>query len=122
MNNDFKIIFKKLKSILFPYADKMTLVVDNQSEFFLNTNFIMKNKKPLYFCSVKINKNYVSYHLMPVYVSPNLLDPISNDLKKRMQGKSCFNFKKIDQDLFNELSLLTKEGYKFYQQEGYLLD
>jgi len=42
----------------------------------------MKNKKPMYFGSVKININYVSFHLMPVYVFPELLKNMSPALKR----------------------------------------
>jgi hypothetical protein len=47
---------------------------------------------------------------MSVYASPELLKHMSPELKKRMQGKSCFNFKEVDKKLFSELSRLTKAG------------
>lgn len=53
---------------------------------------------------VKTGKNYVSYHLMGVYGNPKLLDKCSKDLRARMQGKSCFNFKAVDETLFKELA------------------
>ena len=80
----------------------------------------MQNKKPMYFASVKINKNYVSFHLMPVYVFPELLENISTQLKRRMQGKSCFNFKVLNEPLLEELSELTNNGYSKYKNAGYL--
>ena len=57
---------------------------------------------------LKLGINYVSYYLMPVYIFPDLLSNLSPALKKRMQGKSCFNFTKIDEALFAELDRLTK--------------
>jgi hypothetical protein len=54
---------------------------------------------------------------MPVYAFPELLDPISPGLKKRMQGKSCFNFTSVDEKLFNELAELTERGYERFKQE-----
>jgi len=78
------------------------------------------NDKPMYFGGVSIRKNYVSYHLMPVYTSPDLLDGISPDLSRRMQGKSCFNFKRVDQALFSELAVLTDRGYKRFEQDGWI--
>jgi len=120
MSSDFEEVFTKLKGILSLYADGMDVVTDDDSEFFINTRFMMKNKKPLYFGSVKINKKYVSYHLMPVYAAPSLLEHISAGLRKRMQGKSCFNFKVADDDLFAELAELTKNGYESYKEAGYL--
>ncbi len=52
---------------------------------------------------------------MPVYYHPQLLDNISQELKKRMQGKSCFNFNDLDDNLFAELKSLTKSCYDKYK-------
>ena len=60
-----------------------------------------------YFAGVKLGKRYVSYYLMSVYAEPTLLDGLSEGLRKRMQGKSCFNFKKIEPELFDALEVLT---------------
>jgi len=62
----------------------------------------------IFFGAAQIKKNYVSFYLMPVYMFPELLKGISPELKKHMQGKSCFNFKKVDPELFKELTKLTK--------------
>ena len=70
----------------------------------------MKNKQPLCFGGVRLGKSYVSFYLMTVYVSPDLLKGMSPELKQRMQGKSCFNFKTVDQQLFTELKTITKAG------------
>ena len=118
-NSDFEMVFMRLKEIFLPYADSLVVKCDDADEFHLNTHFIMKNKKPMYFGSAKVNKNYVSFHLMPVYVFPDLLNNMSPELKKRMQGKSCFNFKSIDKGLFQELAQLTKNGYIRYKESGY---
>lgn len=120
VNKEFELAFNGLKKILLPYSPELALAVDEADNFYLNTNFIMKNKKPMYFSSVKINKNYVSFHLMPVYVFPELLENMSLDLKRRMQVKSCFNFKEKNDVLFNELSELTNNGYLKYKKAGYL--
>ena len=47
---------------------------------------------------------------MPVYVDPGLLDDVSPELRKRMQGKSCFNFTSVDEPLFAELGDLDGCG------------
>ena len=74
----------------------------------------------LFFAGVRPRKNYVSYYLMPVYVFPDLLDGISDGLRRRMQGKSCFNFKQVNTALFAELEQLTRAGYERYRQAGYV--
>ncbi len=49
---------------------------------------------------------------MPVYMYPALLDGASDELKRRMQGKSCFNFTSVDEALFDELAQLLEQGYQ----------
>ena len=108
--NKFNEVFHRLKTIFKPYAKKMDIAADNQTYYLLNTRHIMKNKQPLCFGGVRLGKNYVSVYLMTVYASPDLLKNMSTELKKRMQGKSCFNFKEVDKKLFSELKMLTKDG------------
>src|SRR5437773_12480772 len=107
---DFDKVFAKLRAIFKPYAKKMVVVQDTPKCYYLDTRYIMKNKKPLCFGAVRLGKNYVSFYLMSVYASPDLLKAMSPELKKRMQGKSCFNFKEVDKKLFSELAKLTKAG------------
>lgn len=107
---EFKKVFEELKSIFKPYAKKMDVAHDTDTYYLLNTRHIMKNKQPLCFGGVRLGKNYVSFYLMTVYASPDLLKAKSPELKKRMQGKSCFNFKEVDQQLFTELKTITKAG------------
>src|SRR3977135_4657408 len=109
-NKDFDKIFASLKAIFRPYAKKMDVAADNETYYLLNTRHIMKNKQPLCFGGVRLGKAYVSFYLMSVYASPDLLKSMSPELKKRMQGKSCFNFKEVDEKLFKELKQLTKAG------------
>lgn len=73
------------------------------------------------FAMVKIGKRYVSYHLMCVYLDPALLAGVSPELTRRMQGKSCFNFTKVDDGLFDELEALTARGKQVYAERGMLL-
>lgn len=73
------------------------------------------------FAMVKVGRRYVSYHLMCVYLEPELLEGISPELRRRMQGKSCFNFTKVDDALFDELEALTARGREVYADRGLLL-
>ncbi len=113
-------IFKLLKANLSDHASTLSIKKDTKDNYYLNTMKIGNNKKPHFFGTVQINKSYVSYHLMPIYINPLLLDSISDDLKKRMQGKSCFNFRMVDKKLFLELKALTNASYAFYEKEGYI--
>ena len=105
---DFPLVFEQLKSILKPYAKNLTVTADTTAAYSLDGSYSDKYKKVLFFGATQIKKNYVSFYLMSVYMFPDLLKEISPELKKHMQGKSCFNFKKIEPELFKELTELTR--------------
>jgi hypothetical protein len=108
--NNFPQVFERLKAILSGYQDLAVLTADNPENYMLNTGYVQQYKKELFLGGVQLKKNYVSYHLMPVYMYPDLLENVSPQLKKRMQGKSCFNFKQVDEALFLELGQLTQRS------------
>lgn len=107
---EFSAVFKELKKILKPYGPKLTITADTPEAYSLDGPYSEKWKKAVFFGAVQIKKNYVSFYLMPVYMFPELLKDVSPELKKHMQGKSCFNFKKVEPDLFNELASLTHKS------------
>ena len=114
---DFPVVFEKLKSILKQYEKDLTVKVDSKDTYYLDGPYTEKWKKELFFGSAQIKKNYVSFYLMPVYMYPDLLKGISPELEKHRQGKSCFNFKKVEPELLQELAALTEKGYARFQQE-----
>ena len=117
--SEFPHIFEKLKSILKPYSSKLLIKGDSAEGFSLDGAYSEKWKKELFFGATQIKKNYVSFYLMPVYMYPDLLKNISPELKKHMQGKSCFNFKKVEPALFDELAQLTKQGFERFMKDEY---
>jgi hypothetical protein len=56
---------------------------------------------------------------MAVYMFPKLRDGLSEKLQARMQGKSCFNFKALDEALFAELEDLTTQGFAMARKAGF---
>jgi hypothetical protein len=119
-SNNFAVVFDRLKAVMVPYADRLVVVTDEPDHFYLNTSHVMKNKQPLFFGAVQIKKRYVSYHLMPVYSFPDLLTDIDDAMKKRMQGKSCFNFTSVDDATVAAIADLTARGFNRYEREGLL--
>lgn len=114
---DFPVVFEKLKSILKQYEKDLTVKADSKDTYYLDGPYSEKWKKEIFFGSAQIKKNYVSFYLMPVYMYPDLLKGISPELEKHRQGKSCFNFKKVEPELLQELAALTEKGYARFQQE-----
>jgi hypothetical protein len=89
-NAEFEAVFADLRAILADYAPKLKVVRDKPGDYYLDTHTMGKNKKPIMFGAARIGKAYVSYYFMPVY--SDAIKGMSPALKKRMQGKACFNF------------------------------
>ncbi len=115
---DLATVFANLRAIMAPYAARLEVKKDDATELYVDTRHIQKNKKPLFFGAVQLKKGFVSYHLMPVYVKPELLVGLSPGLMARMHGKSCFNFIAVDTALFTELEALTQAAYLSYADQG----
>jgi hypothetical protein len=116
----FPAVYDELKVLLTPYAGQMVVTEDQPGGYSLNTKQWVKPNQPVFFASIKVQKRYVSFYLMPVYAHPELLEDISDDLRRRMQGKSCFNFTQVDPELFAELRELTARGYAAYRHRGWV--
>jgi hypothetical protein len=118
----FEPVFARLKSILQKYERGGLRANPDEPGYYALTGPAgeLSRGRELWVAAVRTGKNYVSFHLMPVYGFPDLLDDISPALKKRMQGKSCFNFKSVDEPLFSELAGLTERGFRRFRQAGIL--
>lgn len=110
--------FAALKGILQKYEGDLVLVHDRVDNYYLDTRSKTPRGQPLFFGAVRAGKSYTSFYLMPVYVNPELLEGMSPALKKRMQGKSCFNFKAPDPALFEEIAALTERGFAHWKAGG----
>jgi hypothetical protein len=117
---NFAGVFAALKEILEPY-EKLLHVLPYKPEFYcLVTRLPVRQGKPAWFAAIRMGKNYVSYHFMPVYMNPAMQKRIPPELKKRMQGKACFNFSEVDPELFRQLAVLTRAGFEGYRAMNYV--
>ena len=119
MNAEFKKIFARLRRILEPHAARLIVSADTPTHYCVDVPFSPKLNKGYPVAWVKTSKAYVSFHFMPVYMFPKLREKMSSELRARMQGKSCFNFKTADETLFRELETLTAEGLAMGKAAGF---
>ncbi len=101
-----------MRALLAKRETHLIVLKDEPGNYLVVTRRIQKNRQPLYFGAVQIKKNYVSYHLFPVYVYPDFLGGISPELQVRMQGKACFNFKRADATLFCRVGESHTGGFR----------
>jgi hypothetical protein len=125
MAADFSAAFDTLRSVFAAHEKKLSVKTDRPTEYTLHTKraspLPQHKGRPMYFGSVRLGKAYVSFHLMPLYMTPELTDTISPELQKRMQGKTCFHFKADPEPaLVKELKSLTNAGMKLWRQKKWV--
>ena len=118
-------VFAALKAVMAGQSSRLMVQQDGPREYTLVTKspsrFPQHKGQPMWFGAVKIGKSYVSYHLMPLYMNARLTNTISPALKKRMQGKSCFNFKTApDAATLEELKRLTAAAVDHWADQNWL--
>ena len=111
----FDKVFAALKPVLTPYAARLSVKDDKPGHYYLETKTAVYKGHPMMFAALRTGKAYVSLHLLPLYMNPKLKATISPELKKRMQGKACFNFTSVDPSHLAELKKLTKAGFEEFK-------
>ena len=106
---DLQTVHDRLRRILDRYRSSLTVAKDGPGGMTLELPGY-EGEPWGFVAGTRLGKRYVSYYLMGVYGQPDLVDRMSPALQRRMQGKSCFNFTKVDEKLFGELEALTKES------------
>jgi hypothetical protein len=125
MPDRFDDIFATLKSVFEPHEKNLIVTADTPKEYTLVSKtaspFPQHKGQSMYLGGVRLGKAYVSFHFMPLYMNPALTKTISLALKKRMQGKSCFNFKVIPEpEMLAELARLTDAGFQQFKDKKWL--
>jgi hypothetical protein len=101
-------VHERLKAIFAPYREQFVVSKDGPGGMYLETPG--NEGKPWgYVGGTRLGKRYVSFYLMGAY-DGGLQASMSPELLKRMQGKTCFNFTRIDEGLFAELASITAKA------------
>ncbi len=109
MSAEFAAIFAELRELMRGAAPGMVVTEDTPTNFTLKTTWTeARTGQPAWFGWIAVKKSYVAYHVMPLYSLSALNDAVPASLAKRRQGKTCFNFKKADKALFNDIRALTE--------------
>ena len=123
---EFESVFRRLRMILQPHASTLSVSADTPTRYCIDAAvgpatiqaWGGKAKRPtIPVAWVEIGKGYVSYHLMSVGAGAS---GMSQALKDRMQGKTCFNFTTLDESLFSELEAVTAHGLATFRESGFV--
>jgi hypothetical protein len=67
---DFAPVFSALKAVMATHESELRVVHDEPKKYYLVTKSLSWKDGPMFFGAVMLGKAYVSYHLMPLYISP----------------------------------------------------
>jgi hypothetical protein len=105
MEAQFEAVHDRLREIILRHRGDLVVTKDGPGGISVEVPGL-EGKPWGYVAGTRVGKRYVSYYLMPVYVSPEAAS-VSPALAKRKQGKACFNFSRVDEGLLAELDALT---------------
>lgn len=130
MSSELEPVFARLRDVLALHASGFTIADDSEQRYELEgavgpaTMRAWGGKaraQTIPVAWVEVRKAYVGYHLMGITGHPKLAATLSAELRAHMQGKSCFNFKVVDDRLFSELARVTEESLLGMRKAGYIL-
>lgn len=111
-------VYAALRTLVQPHIAGLPLAREGEGVLDVDSHDTAPNGKPLMFLGLSTRKRAVSVYVMPIYVNPELAEGISPALAKRRQGKSCFNFAKVDEALFAELATLLERCRTRWEADG----
>jgi hypothetical protein len=109
-----------------PFSTKVPLVVKNKKAFQITVpepvvvpGSYGGKPVPIQLAAVILQKGYVGLYVMCIYTNPAAKDKLPN-LKKLLNGKSCFHVKMLDEVLKREVEEALELAAAEYKKRGWV--
>lgn len=79
-----------------------------------------RKKEELWLASALIQKGYVGFYYMPVYMNDIVRRKLGPELLTTLKGKACFHIKKDDPVLFEQIEKALRIGVEGYKAKGWI--
>ncbi len=110
-----------LKRLLKTQTPPLKVRKDNEATFEVaGTKEAMQGKQKVdgyYFASVVPKPKDIRLYFFPIYTHVDEYN-ISSELKKCLEGKSCFHIKKLSPEMEQEIDSMIKKGVELYIKDG----
>ena len=73
----------------------------------------------MFFAAVAVRASSVALYFFPIYTHAKEFK-LPPEVKKCMSGKSCFQIKKPDPELFKQITAMVKKGAGIYRKIGWI--
>jgi len=118
-------IFNELKKLMAPYEKgnlRMRGGEGGQVVLLSEKPVVIDGRKKdaLWFVSALIQKGYVGFYYMPVYMNEPVRRQLKPELLKCLKGKACFHIKKQDPVIFHQIEEALQIGCNDYERRGWI--
>jgi hypothetical protein len=117
-------VFAVLRKKLSVYSPPMQIRMEDQRRYELWSvkDLVIegRKRKDVYFAGLMIQKDYVGFYFMPVYVKSEIGTLFSPELAKLLKGKSCFHIKRLNDSLQAAIESALSMGFQLYQERGWV--
>jgi hypothetical protein len=117
-------LFAEIKSLMAPYAERLTAHHDEPGYFDLWSEQTIeiegRKRSEVYFGGLIIQKSYVGFYFMPVYAGTDLKETFGAELLATLKGKSCFHIKELTPALREQIEAALATGWRLYEERGWV--
>jgi hypothetical protein len=115
--SDLYPLYISLRDMMVRAAPEMKIAKDALGELTLNVpQDVLASKDPLWFGSVRLIKNTVSYYLQPLASKEGRSIDVPSGLKALSTSKTCFVFSALQPDRFAELEAITQKAAEAFSK------
>ena len=81
-----------------------------------------RKMKEVFFAGAAIQKSYVSFHYMPIYLVSGIANSIDPSLMKKLKTKSCFHISTLTPELETAIREALELGCALYKDQGWITE
>jgi len=70
--------------------------------------------------SIILQKGYVGFYFLPIYLEPALAEKLSRELRKLLKGKTCFYVRRLTPELKKDVRAALEIGKKDFAKRGWI--
>ena len=117
-------IFKQIRDLISRYSPPMVVKKDQADYYDLwsvkEVVIAGRKKKEVFFAGAIIQKGYVGFYFMPIYVDENMKKVFPTELLALLKGKSCFHIRRNDTVIMSQIEKALKAGFNIYRNKGWV--
>jgi hypothetical protein len=119
------LVFEAIKKLMIPYAKgslKLKGGDGGQVALISDKPVVIEGRKKeeIWFAGVLVQKGYVGFYYMPVYMNEPLRKKLPPELLKTLKGKACFHIKKADPQLLGQIKEALQIGHACFREKGWI--